>query len=129
MTLGNAQLQKNFIEDDLNDIMKRALLGYQPLFLKNGVVLGTGMQFFHSSTKKKLSKTINKPSELPNHKLGNIYIPPELKNQITIPESDFYLPIAEENKTDFLRYNQLLLNLYKYLVDAVFDVLEKNQLK
>ena len=57
MTLNNAQLQKNFIDDDLNDVMKRALLGYQPLFLKNGIALGTGMQFFHSSTKK-LSKTM-----------------------------------------------------------------------
>ena len=129
MTLSNAQLQKNFIEDDLNDVMKRALLGYQPLFLKNGIVLGTGMQFFHSGTKKKLSKTMNKPTDLANHELGNIYIPSELKNQITIPESDFYLPIAEENKADFLKYNQLLLNLYKYLVDAVFGVLEKNSVE
>jgi len=69
---------------------------------------------------------MNKPTELPNHALGNIYIPPELKNQITVPDSDFYTPVAEENKVDFLKYNRLLLNLYKYLVDAVFGVLEQN---
>ena len=59
MTPSNAQLQKNLNEDDLNDVMKRALLGYQPLFLKNGIVLGTGMQFFHGDAKKSPKTMVN----------------------------------------------------------------------
>ena len=86
------------------------------------------MQFFHHGTEQ-LTKTMTSSGELPNHLLGNIYIPPNLKDQITIPESDFYLPVAEENKNDFEKYNKLLLDLYKYLVDTVFDELEQNSVK
>lgn len=114
--------------EDLNKIMGMALLGYQPMFFENGIVLGTGMQFFHSGNEK-LTKTMTNSADLPNHLVGNIYIPPNLKEQISIPNSEFYLPVSEENKDIFIKYNQLLSDLYKYLVDTVFDELKKNSVE
>lgn len=114
--------------EDLSNCMRSGLLGYQPIFFENGIVLGTGLQFFHASDKK-LTKTLKNSADLPNHLLGNIYIPPNLKDKIQVPDSDFYLPVAEENKNLFIKYNQLLSDLYKYLVNAVFHELREQSAK
>ena len=114
--------------EELINCMKTGKLGYQPIFFNNGIVLGTGMQFFKPFDRKR-PKILKKSSDSPNHGLGNIYIPPELKDKITPPDSDFYLPISEDNKDEFIKYNQLLFDLYDYTVKTVFSELKKQKIE
>lgn len=114
-------------KNKLATIINSGLVGYQPFFLENGVVLGTGLQFF-AAGEKRLDKILSKASDLPNADLGNIYIPKDLLASIKLPASDFYTQVSEENKERFIHDNRLLLRLYQHLVEAAFLKLKERSI-
>jgi hypothetical protein len=108
--------------EGLRESFVQGLLGYQPFFLDNGIVLGTGLQLFSRPSSKSKEFYVN-PKEVPGGKLGNIWIPENLRNVIMPAQSDFYSTISDDLYDDFVASNFKLCNLYKYMVDKAFELL------
>lgn len=108
---------------NLRRALHAALLGYQPMFLKNGIVLGTGLQFFGvAPAGNKSDGLLVAPEGLATSNFGNIYIPKELRNQFEAPESPHYQSASDDDFEAFCKANSLLQELYQYVIDSAFTI-------
>lgn len=110
---------------DFKQLLKRGLLGYQPIFFPNGVITGTGYQFFGNirrgnapnQDRPVCSEGIaeNESSRFNPGQLGNLYIPPSVADRDSL-NSDFYYRIDDGELPLFVRDNLLLKRVYEYYV-------------
>lgn len=114
--------------DRLNRQLGSGLLGYQPFALNNGIVLGAGLQFFAGGNEH-LKGLLRTAGDLPNAELGNIFIPRDLRGKVCLPESDYYIPVSEENAERFIDCNERLERIYQNVIDRSFAELAQRGVK
>ncbi len=121
--------------------IKKGLLGYQPIFFPNGIITGTGLQFFGNLRSMRgfggTDVTPLSEQDTPNKgapfgvkvnsfnfnrgQLGNLYIPPELASGLDL-NSEFYYCIDESELWHFSRYNIVLLQMYQYFASETMEI-------
>jgi len=113
---------------DFIDLINKGLLGYQPIFFPNGVITGTGLQFFGNlrgapSRPQGQSQFASASKENFNpRRFGNIYVPPHLRRKDGL-DSDFYFTIDDDDLPQFVRDNLQLLSLYRHFVRGTLEAL------
>jgi hypothetical protein len=113
---------------DLKRLIKQGLLGYQPIFFPNGIITGTGLQFFGNLRRMRAA---DMPTEAVHAqkedvlslktgsnnfnfgRLGNLYIPSEFGDRSEF-NSEFYYCVDEKQLEIFAKYNIVLLEMYRY---------------
>jgi hypothetical protein len=121
---------------ELKDLIKQGLLGYQPIFLPNGVVTGTGLQFFGNLRAMRAASTAAETAQPEKNdllslktgsnnfnfgRLGNLYVPPELGQRSEF-DSEFYYCVDETQLEIFAKYNIVLSEMYRYFAFASLEI-------
>lgn len=115
---------------DFKELLKKGLLGYQPIFFPNGVITGTGYQFFGNFRPAVAATIANDSSQngfADNNKAkfnprgrGNLYIPPEM-GWVEEFNTDCYFCIDGDELSQFVADNLLLKRVYEHFVAKVMD--------
>jgi len=116
---------------ELKDLIKKGLLGYQPIFFPNGVISGAGFQFFGNLRnmrasdpkagsaqpvgRERLSFGVDDSDNFNRGRLGNLYVPLAYGDRSEF-DSQFYYCVEEGDVGHFARYNLALLEMYRYFV-------------
>jgi hypothetical protein len=120
---------------NIRDMIKKGLLGYQPIFLPNGVISGTGFQFFGnlmaarapvpfrdgSGQESSSPIPVNASDTFNQKRLGNLYIPPSFGDRSEF-DTEFYYCVDQSDLGDFARYNLVLLEMYKYFAAQALEM-------
>lgn len=125
--------------------IKKGLLGYQPIFFSNGLISGTGLQFFGNLRsmrggasndeapvvdQKREENTSDKGApfgvkvnsfNFNRGQLGNLYIPSALGSSVDL-NTEFYYCIDENELWHFSRYNIVLLQMYQYFASRAIEI-------
>jgi hypothetical protein len=120
-------------------LIKKGLLGYQPVFFPNGVISGAGYQFFGNLRKTHMrmlasdipsenviasdSRNIQVKSSVTFNqgRFGNLYIPAEIGDRSEF-DTEFYYCVAEDELEDFVRDNLVLLEMYEYFANSALKL-------
>jgi len=120
----------------LSSWLKKGLLGYQPIFFPNGLISGTGFQFFgnlrsmRAATKPLDSTPViddsagikeNASFNFNQGRLGNLYIPPGFGDGSNL-DSEFYYCVDDAELEHFARYNLALIEMYEYFAKSALAV-------
>lgn len=115
---------------NFKELLKKGLLGYQPIFFPNGVITGTGYQFFgnfrlaaeipvdDSSSQNGFAEC--NETQFNPRRLGNLYIPPEV-GSVEDFNSECYYGIAENELPQFIADNLLLKRVYQHFVEKTLE--------
>src|ERR1700704_626911 len=121
---------------DLKNLIKQGLLGYQPIFFPNGVITGTGLQFFGNlrrmrastiageTVKSQKGDVLGLKTDSSNFnlgRLGNLYVPTELGDRSEF-DSEFYYCIDESGLDIFAKYNLVLTDMYRYFAFKAMEI-------
>lgn len=128
---------------DFKSWIKKGLLGYQPVFFPNGLISGTGFQFFGNLRSMRAALQPVSPDKEANAapsalgfgedasfnfnrgRLGNLYVPPGFGDRSGL-DTEFYYCVEESDLEHFARYNLALLEMYEYFANSAL-VLSANQ--
>ncbi len=120
-------------------LIKKGLLGYQPVFFPNGVISGAGYQFFGNLRKTHMqmlasdipsenviasdSRNIQVKSSVTFNqgRFGNLYIPAAIGDRSEF-NTEFYYCVAEDELEDFVRDNLVLLEMYEYFANSALKL-------
>ena len=123
--------------------IKKGLLGYQPIFFPNGLISGTGFQFFgnlrgmrgsipveaepdnSNETSKSSGIKVNASFNFNQGRLGNLYLPPSFGNRSEF-DSEFYYCVNDGDLEHFARYNLVLLEMYEYFSAKTLEISRDN---
>mgnify|MGYP000852521268 FL=1 len=115
---------------NFKDLLKKGLLGYQPIFFPNGVITGTGYQFFGNfrlaaETPVEDSSDQNgfadsNETKFNPRRLGNLYIPPEVGG-VQEFNTECYYRIADHELPQFVADNLLLKRIYQHFVAKTLE--------
>lgn len=108
---------------EFKQLIKKGLLGYQPIFFPNGVISGTGFQFFGNLRAMRASAgalkgagetritssgfRANDQFNFNRGRLGNLYVPPD-QGDTSEFNSEFYYCVDQDDLQHFARYNLIL---------------------
>ena len=124
---------------NFNVWIKKGLLGYQPIFFPNGLISGTGFQFFgnlrgmrgsvpkgdrpesSSETPNSQGIKVNASFNFNQGRLGNLYVPPNFGDRSQF-DTEFYYCVNEGDVEHFARYNLALLEMYEYFAAKAMDI-------
>lgn len=124
---------------NFNVWIKKGLLGYQPIFFPNGLISGTGFQFFgnlrsmrgsvsegerpesSSETSNSQGIKVNASFNFNQGRLGNLYVPPNFGDRSQF-DTEFYYCVNEGDVEHFARYNLALLEMYEYFAAKAMDI-------
>jgi hypothetical protein len=135
------QSSKHIKEETMNFNVwiKKGLLGYQPIFFPNGLISGTGFQFFgnlrsmrasvpeverpenSSETSNSQGIKVNASFNFNQGRLGNLYVPPTFGDRSQF-DTEFYYCVDEGDVEHFARYNLALLEMYEYFAAKAMDI-------
>ena len=128
---------------DFRSWLKKGLLGYQPIFFPNGLISGTGFQFFGNlrSMRAALQPVSPDKETIPANsalgfgedasfnfnrgRLGNLYVPPGFGDRSGL-DTEFYYCVEDSDVEHFARYNLALLEMYEYFANSAL-ALSANQ--
>lgn len=113
------------------DFLKRGLLGYQPFFFPDGLITGTGYQFFgnlikdHINAHPEFDSEIfdfkeNDSSAYNRGKFGNLYLPGKYGDLEV--DSSCYYQINDNQVHDFAKYNLALQKMYNDFVTQALSI-------
>ena len=115
---------------ELKQLIKQGLLGYQPIFFPNGVITGTGLQFFGNLRRMRAASSGAEVLQSQNDeilglktgsdnfnlgRLGNLYVPAEFGDRSEL-DSEFYYCVDEAQLEIFAKYNIALSDMYRHFV-------------
>jgi len=122
-------------------MIKHGLLGYQPIFFPNGVISGTGLQFFGNLHGMRASESgaiesgpeqsqvvdfkTNDATNFNKGRLGNLYIPQKYGDRSEF-DSEFYYCVDENDAGTFAKYNLALLDMYKHFSRKSLELIREN---
>lgn len=137
---GSSELSKrNQAENTMgfSSWMKKGLLGYQPIFFPNGLISGTGFQFFGNlRNMRAATQPLGSPPPVVDDsagikenasfnfnqgRLGNLYIPPGFGDRSNL-DTEFYYCVDDAELEHFARYNLALLEMYEYFGKSALAV-------
>lgn len=112
---------------DLRTLIRKGLLGYQPIFFPNGVISGAGFQFFGNLRSMRSSSALHESAisaengalrtndsvDFNRGRIGNLYIPPKFGDRSEF-DSEFYYCVDDKDLGHFAKYNLILLRMYQY---------------
>lgn len=107
---------------DFKELLRKGLLGYQPMFFPNGVITGTGYQFFgnlRQAGREKQFRAVaeNESQRFNPRRLGNLYVPPDLGSDADY-DTDCYFRIEADELPQFVADNLRLQEVYRHFVRA-----------
>lgn len=115
---------------DFKELLRKGLLGYQPIFFPNGVITGTGYQFFGNFRQAASSQVVSETDEgefadsdsirFNRGCLGNLYVPPELGGAEEF-NTDCYYCIDDDELPQFVSDNLLLKRVYEHFVSQALE--------
>lgn len=124
-------------------LLKKGLLGYQPIFFPNGLITGTGYQFFgHLRGKRGATSTAQQPPDSPpgsatpdaetnesrkqeKQRLGNLYVPAKFGEHADF-DSECYYCVGEEELGDFVKFNLVLQEMYQHYALKAIELLKSH---
>lgn len=123
---------------NFKELLKKGLLGYQPIFFPNGVVSGTGYQFFGNfrlaeetpveDSSSQSGFAYSNEAKFNPRRLGNLYIPPEVRGLEEF-DTECYYRIADNELPQFVADNLLLKRVYQYFVAKTLETAGAEQVR